>query len=197
VDFNVFLLDLSLSILNILIGRKHSMDIFQVILSLTLTYTFIPNNYTFLSGLYFLKIIFVYNALGEAVEDLFATINHSLGRLLKLLLSIFRFTLVEYLFLGLVMLGYKLFTLGDKEGVLPEDYLILYKLIITASTIGYGDVTPKTRLQVYFITFAIPFLCASFTIYFNAVIPIFGELIDYLVGNSSLSDSVSPVPKGF
>jgi hypothetical protein len=76
--------------------------------------------------------------------------------------------------LALVLLGYKLFTFGDKEGTLPEDYLLLYQLMITASTIGYGDVTPKTRLQTYFITFAVPFLCASFTIYFNAVIPVFG-----------------------
>jgi hypothetical protein len=119
VAFNIFLLDLGLSILNIIVGRKHYLDIYQVILSLSLTYTFIPNNYTFLSGLYFLKIIFVYNSLGEVVEDLFAEVNHSLGRLLKLILSLLRFTLVEYLFLGLVMLGYKLFTLGDKEGVLP------------------------------------------------------------------------------
>jgi hypothetical protein len=94
VALNIFLLDLGLSVISILISQKHHLDVFQVLLSLTLTYTFIPNNYTFLSGLYFLKIIFVYNALGEAVEDLFATINHSLGRLLKILLTIFRFTVV-------------------------------------------------------------------------------------------------------
>lgn len=84
------------------------------------------------------------------------------------------------------MLAYKIFTLGDKEGALPEDYIILYKLIVTATTIGYGDVTPKTRLQIQFFTFAIPFICASFVLYFNAVIPVLGELTDFLTGNATL-----------
>lgn len=84
------------------------------------------------------------------------------------------------------MLAYKVFTLGDKEGSLPEDYIILYKLIVTATTIGYGDVTPKTRIQIQFFTFAIPFICASFVLYFNAVIPVLGELTDFLTGNATI-----------
>jgi len=59
-----------------------------------------------------------------------------------------KFTIIEYLFLALVMLCYKLYTLNDKEGPVVDDYLIMYKLIVTATTIGYGDVTPKTRLQI-------------------------------------------------
>lgn len=157
-----------------------------MVLSLNLTYALIPNNYSFVTGLYFLKIIFVHNCFGEAIEDLLESASNLLTRILKFVLSILRYTVVEYLFLGLVMLAYKVCTLGDKEGTLPEDYVILYKLIVTATTIGYGDVTPKTRLQIQFFTFAIPFICASFVLYFNAVIPVLGELTDFLTGNATL-----------
>ncbi len=143
-----------------------------MILTLNLSYALIPNNYPFISGLYFFKIVFIYNALGEVLDDLFQSPQISLTLFLKCFVGIVRFTLVEYLFLGLVMLGYKIFTLGDQEGSLPEDYLILYKLIVTATTIGYGDVTPKTKLQVLYFTYAIPFICVSFVFYINAVLPI-------------------------
>ena len=63
-----------------------------------------------------------------------------------------------------------------------EDYLIFYTLIVTASTIGYGDITPKTRWQVEFLTYAIPVICASFVVFFNAAIPIVGELLDAISG---------------
>jgi hypothetical protein len=92
--------------------------------------------------------------------------------------------LAEYLFLGLSLLGYKVWTLGDPEGAIPEDYVTLYQLVVTATTIGYGDITPKTQWQITYFTYAIPFMCASFVVYFNAAIPIMGELIDVLTGNS-------------
>ncbi len=174
-----------MTLLNILISKKHFLDIFQIVLSLNLTYALIPNNYSFITGLYFLKIIFVYNSFGEAIDTLLESANNSLTRIFKFTLSILRYTLVEFLFLGVMMLAYKIYTLGDKEGSLPEDYIILYKLIVTATTIGYGDVTPKTRIQIQFFTFAIPFICASFVLYFNAVIPILGELTDFLTGNAT------------
>lgn len=186
IPYRLFYYELALTLLNILTTKKHFFDIFQIILTLNLTYALIPNNYPFVSGLYFLKIIFVYNALGDVVDHLFSSTHNSLTRILKYIISIIRFTLVEYLFLGLVMLGYKIFTLGDKQGSLPQDYIILYKLIVTATTIGYGDVTPKTKLQIYYFTYAIPFICASFVIYFNAVIPVIGQLIDLLTGNSTI-----------
>lgn len=187
ISLEVFFLELGLTVVNILVTKQHFLDVIQIVLTLNLSYSFFPNNYTFITGVYFLKIIFVYNAFGEAVEDLFASANNSLTRILKFVVSIMRYTLVEYLYLGLVMFGYKIFTLGDTEGSLPEDYVILYKLIVTATTIGYGDVTPKTKLQMYYFTYAIPFICASFVIYFNAVIPIIGELIDFLTGNATIS----------
>ena len=57
-----FLIEIGLTVINILITKKHFLDIFQIILSLNLTYALIPNNYSFIAGLFFFKIIFVYNS---------------------------------------------------------------------------------------------------------------------------------------
>jgi hypothetical protein len=168
------LLELAFTILSIFITKKHFLDVLQIVISLFLTYALIPSNYSFLVGLFFFKIIYVYNALGEAIEDIFSAPGNNVTRLLQIIVRLFRYTLVEYLFLGLILLGYKIWTIKDTEGTLPEDYIILYKLIVTATTIGYGDVTPKTKCQITYFTYFIPFICASFVLYFNAVIPIFG-----------------------
>lgn len=175
-------IELGLTVVSILVTKKHKLDLLQIAFSLFLTYTLIPNKYSFLSGIFFFKIIYVFNAMGEAIDDLFCSTGNSLTRIIKILLNLFRYTLAEYLFLGLVLLAYKLYTLGDPEGPLGDDYMIFYTLIITASTIGYGDITPKTRWQVEFLTFSIPFICASFVIFFNAAIPILSELIDAISG---------------
>lgn len=172
--YEVFFVELGLTLINILVSKRHFLDVFQIVLSLNLTYSLIPNNYSFITGLYFLKIIFVHNSFGEAIDTLLETANNSLTRILKFVLIILRYTLVEFLFLGVVMLAYKVFTLGDAEGTLPEDYITLYQLIVTATTIGYGDITPKSKIQIQFFTYAIPFVCASFVLYFNAVIPVLG-----------------------
>lgn len=176
--------ELGFTLLAIFISKKHQFDFIQIPISLFLTYTLIPNNYSFLAGLFFFKIIYVFNAVGEVIDDLFSAPGNNFMRLGKISLSILRYTVVEYLFLGLVLLAYKLWTRNDPEGTLPEDYIILYKLIVTATTIGYGDITPKTKLQIEFFTYSIPFICASFVVYFNGVIPIMGEFIDWISGNS-------------
>lgn len=119
ISLQLFFLELALTVVNILITKQHFLDVLQIVLTLNLSYSFFPNNYTFITGFYFLKIIFVYNAFGEAVDDLFASASNSLTRILKFVVSILRYTLVEYLYLGLIMLGYKIFTLGDTEGSLP------------------------------------------------------------------------------
>jgi hypothetical protein len=67
---------------------------------------------------------------------------------------------------------------------------------VTATTIGYGDVTPKTRLQIQYFTYAIPFICASFAIYVNALLPVLHELIDILTGHVATTQETPPLPTG-
>ena len=109
----IILLEIGFTSLSLLISRKHFFDVLQVVISLFLTYSLIPNNYNFLVGLFFFKIIYVANVMGEVIEDLFASTGNNFTRLLKIFISVLRYTIVEYLFLGLVLLGYKVWTLND------------------------------------------------------------------------------------
>ncbi len=45
-------------------------------------------------------------------------------------------------------------------------------MIVTATTIGYGDVCPKSRIQMNFFLLAIPFICGSFVVFGNNVSPL-------------------------
>lgn len=118
-DLQLICLEVGLTILTLLVSRKHFLDVWQLLLTCALSYALIPNNYAFLTGFYFFKIAFVYNLLGEAIEDIFPNATTLPAQITSILLRIGRLTIVEYLFLGVGMLGYKLYTLGDKEGVLP------------------------------------------------------------------------------
>jgi hypothetical protein len=53
-------------------------------------------------------------------------------------------------------------------------------MIVTATTIGYGDVCPKSRIQMNFFTGAIPFILGSFAIYANNVNPLWEEFLSYI-----------------
>lgn len=56
--------------------------------------------------------------------------------------------------------------------------------MVTATTIGYGDVCPKSRIQMYFFIGAIPFICGSFVIYGNNVNPLWQEFLTFWNGSS-------------
>jgi len=53
-------------------------------------------------------------------------------------------------------------------------------MIVTATTIGYGDVCPKSRIQMNFFTGAIPFILGSFVMYANNVNPLWEQFVAYL-----------------
>jgi hypothetical protein len=63
-------------------------------------------------------------------------------------------------------------------------------MIVTATTIGYGDVCPKSRIQMMFFIGAIPFVCGSFVIYGNHVNPLWETVLAFL-NKSSSSNSLN------
>ena len=82
-----FTLELGLTIIGILLSKKHFLDHYQIIFSLNLSYTLIPNNYSFLAGLYFLKIIYVCNVMGEAHASLFDGASTNISKLIGYLFN--------------------------------------------------------------------------------------------------------------
>jgi hypothetical protein len=49
--------------------------------------------------------------------------------------------------------------------------------MITSSSIGYGDLTPKSPYQMYFMIASIPILIISFGIYFGNIVGLFSDMI--------------------
>jgi hypothetical protein len=87
-----------------------------------------------------------------------------------------RFSLNQFMFVGIVSLVYRFYCQSIKTPI-PGQHIVIYQLIVTASTIGtqmlnsgYGDYTPKTETQIIFFTFMIPFLCTSFVILINNLV---------------------------
>lgn len=73
-------------------------------------------------------------------------------------------------------MNYKIFTMNDPEDIpLPEDYQLYYQFMVTTTTIGYGDVCPKSRLQMIYFALAIPTICGSFVVYLNHVSEVFSN----------------------
>lgn len=57
-------------------------------------------------------------------------------------------------------------------------------MMVTATTIGYGDVCPKSRIQMNFFSCAIPFVIGSFIVYGNNVNPLWDEFLVFMKGSS-------------
>lgn len=125
--------------------------------------------------------MYVNDVLGDTKKLIFSGDNCSFCQLGGIIYNFIRFTLVEYLFLGLIIAVYKLIIITyDKSGEnLPENYVLFYQMIVTATTIGYGDVCPKSRIQMNFFIGALPFICGSFVVYGNNVNPLWERFLVY------------------
>ncbi len=72
----------------------------------------------------------------------------------------------------MVVTTYKLVALYEGQ-TLPDDVTLYYQMVVTASTVGFGDVTPTSRFQMIFFSIMIPLICSSFIVYSNSIIPLF------------------------
>ena len=54
--------------------------------------------------------------------------------------------------------------------------LALYYSVVTMVTVGYGDVTPKTSLELFFGIFSIFFACGMFAFSLNTIGSILTEI---------------------
>jgi hypothetical protein len=142
----------------------------------------LPIEVDWLPILFAAKILYVNDILSDAKRLFFSGDNCKFCRFGGILYNFVRFTLVEYLFLGVVILIYKAIVLHFDQSVseLPPNYVLFYQMIVTATTIGYGDVCPKSRIQMNFFTGAIPFILGSFVMYVNNVNPLWDEFLSYI-----------------
>lgn len=67
----------------------------------------------------------------------------------------------------------------DPEKTLST-HQILYFFMVTSSSIGYGDITPKNKYQMYFLIAFIPILVIIFGQFFGQALGYFDEFISIL-----------------
>lgn len=156
-----------------------------LIISATLFTSFappLPIDIDWLTILFAAKILYVNDILADAKSLFFSGDNCNFCKFGGIIYNFVRFTLVEYLFLGAIILVYKAIVLHFDQSVteLPANYVLFYQMIVTATTIGYGDVCPKSRIQMNFFTGAIPFILGSFVMYANNVNPLWDEFLSYI-----------------
>ncbi len=115
----------------------------QLFFSLSLVYALRLTELNVLRFLFLGKIFYVYHSLTEASQSLFVG-NWKFIRLGKVLFDLLKVTVVFYLFLGCLIVVYKYWAYlwTDPEKVLST-HQILYFFMITSSSIGFGDITPK------------------------------------------------------
>lgn len=156
---------------------KRSFDLFPLLVSGVLFTSFLPPlpiDVDWIVILFVAKIVYINDILGDAKRLLFSGDNCAFCQVGSIIYNFVRFTVVEYLFLGVIIMIYKAIVLHFDQSVteLPENYVLFYQMIVAATTIGYGDVCPKSRIQMNFFIGAIPFVCGSFVVYINNVNPL-------------------------
>ena len=112
-------------------------------MSLTLIYALRPSQLGFLRYLFLAKIFYVATSLSEVSQNIL-TNNFKLLRILKVVFDFSRVTVVFYMFLGMFVVVYKYWAYlwTDPEKVL-QTHQIMYYMMITSSSVRYGDFTPK------------------------------------------------------
>lgn len=146
----------------------------QIVLSSVLSSACGYHRMYVVSWLYLFKIAHVYNILG-AIRRWPIFNRHGLCRYYGFVYDLLTYTLILRLFIKAITMVYQ-HTCQSAEYPLPQAYMIMYQLVVTASTIGYGDVTPKSAQQILFITYSIPILCTAFAIYLHSILLSYNQL---------------------
>ena len=109
----------------------------QIIASMGLGYIMFPNKAQYVSWIYLVKGIEVYQALRAFRKDFFSS---PVLKYAAFVFDVLRFTTCQFIFFAFVIVLYRFFTDCDSDP-LPENYVIMYQLAVTASTIGMLFVT--------------------------------------------------------
>jgi hypothetical protein len=141
-----------------------------------LGYTMFRNKMLPLSWAFFAKTIEVHQTLKTVRLSSWLSNSREPITYLAFLFDCVRFSLNQFMFVGIVALLYR-FYCHTAHAPVSDPHIVIYQLMVTASTIGtslfisgYGDYTPKTETQILFFTGMIPFLCASFVIHIKSLV---------------------------
>ena len=107
----------------------------QLLGSLVLGYTLFPNRARFVSWVFFLKGIEAHKALKNLRNQSSILNNLSISKYLAFAFDVARFSLSQFIFFGFVCSVYKFF-LDCRSDPIPDPHVIVYQLVVTASTIG-------------------------------------------------------------
>lgn len=105
----------------------------QIVASMVLGYMLFPNKARLLSWIFLVKGIEVHQALKKFRKEFFGALPSL--KYIAFVFDIIRFTISEYIFLGIVLMLYK-FTTDCESEPIPDNYVVMYQLAVTASTIG-------------------------------------------------------------
>lgn len=83
----------------------------------------------------------------------------------------------------------------DPEKTLAT-HQILYFFMVTSSSIGFGDITPKNQYQMYFLIAFIPILIVTFGQYFGQAVGYFNDFIAIVRENPASNEKVSLLSEG-
>lgn len=110
----------------------------QILCTMTLGYIIFPNRLRYIGWIYLWNGIQFHRCLKSIRAEFFLFNGSPIKKYFAFVFDFIRFAANEYMFLGILMMVYK-FIADEKDHPLPENYAILYQLIVTASTIGNFD----------------------------------------------------------
>lgn len=113
---------------------------FQILASMVLGYTLFPNKAHYISWVFFLKGIEAHKALKNMRNQTGIFKGSEFGKYVAFFFDVLRFSLSEFIFLGFTCAVYKFF-LDIRSDPIPDPHVVVYQLVVTASTIGNSPLT--------------------------------------------------------